>query len=103
MASRRSGCRIRSADFIVNGEPEAALRRFFAGETLSGMALSPQIDDLDSLPFPRWEPLVPSRRRVRPVRGPPLRRIAAGARVEKLPGVLHLLSASHRAGYLPGR
>jgi radical SAM superfamily enzyme YgiQ (UPF0313 family) len=54
-----------AADFIVNGEPEAALRRFFAGETLSGMALSPQIDDLDSLPFPRWEPLVPSRRRVR--------------------------------------
>jgi len=54
-----------AADFIVNGEPEAALRRFFAGETLSGMALSPQIDDLDSLPFPRWEPLVASRRHVR--------------------------------------
>jgi len=29
------------------------------------MALSPQIDDLDSLPFPRWEPLVASRRHVR--------------------------------------
>jgi len=54
-----------AADFIVNGEPEAALRRFFAGETLSAMALSPQIDDLDSLPFPRWEPLVASRRHVR--------------------------------------
>src|ERR1044071_3494697 len=54
-----------AADFIVNGEPEAALQRFFAGEALSGMPLSPQIDDLDSLPFPRWEPLVPSRRRVR--------------------------------------
>ena len=54
-----------AADFIVDGEPEAALQRFFAGETLSGMASSPQIDDLDSLPFPRWEPLVPSRRRVR--------------------------------------
>jgi anaerobic magnesium-protoporphyrin IX monomethyl ester cyclase len=54
-----------SADFIVNGEPEAALQRFFAGQTLSGMALSPQIDDLDTLPFPRWEPLLPSRRRVR--------------------------------------
>jgi len=54
-----------SADFIVNGEPEAALQRFFAGEALSGMALSPQIDALDTLPFPRWKPLVPSRRRVR--------------------------------------
>jgi len=54
-----------AADFIVNGEPEAALQRFFAGETLGGMSLSLQIDDLDSLPFPRWEPLVPSRRRVR--------------------------------------
>ena len=54
-----------TADFIVNGEPEAALQRFFAGDPLSGMALSPQIDALDSLPFPRWEPLVPSRRRVR--------------------------------------
>ena len=54
-----------AADFIVNGEPESALQRCFAGQTLSGMALSVQIDDLDSLPFPRWEPLVPSRRRVR--------------------------------------
>ena len=54
-----------AADFIVNGEPEAALQRFFGGEMLSGMPLSLQIDDLDSLPFPRWEPLVPSRRRVR--------------------------------------
>jgi radical SAM superfamily enzyme YgiQ (UPF0313 family) len=54
-----------SADFIVNGEPESALQRFFGGETLSGMPLSLQIDDLDSLPFPRWEPLLPSRRRVR--------------------------------------
>jgi radical SAM superfamily enzyme YgiQ (UPF0313 family) len=54
-----------AADFIVNGEPEAALQRFFGGQSLSGMALSVQIDDLDSLPFPRWDPLVPSRRRVR--------------------------------------
>jgi anaerobic magnesium-protoporphyrin IX monomethyl ester cyclase len=54
-----------SADFIIDGEPEGALRRMFAGETLQGMASSPQIDDLDSLPFPWWDPLVPSRRRVR--------------------------------------
>jgi len=62
-----------SADFIVNGEPEAALQRFFGGEMLSGMPLSMQIDDLDSLPFPRWEPLVTSRRRVRvPFAGRPV-------------------------------
>jgi radical SAM superfamily enzyme YgiQ (UPF0313 family) len=54
-----------AADFIVDGEPEAALRRLFGGEALSGMAASPQIEDLDSLPFPWWDPLVSSRRRVR--------------------------------------
>jgi radical SAM superfamily enzyme YgiQ (UPF0313 family) len=54
-----------SADFIVNGEPESALLRLFGGEPLHGMLASPQIDDLDSLPFPLWDPLVPARRRVR--------------------------------------
>lgn len=54
-----------AADFIVDGEPESALLRLFGGETLRGMVASPQIDRLDSLPFPLWEPLVPSRRRVR--------------------------------------
>ena len=53
-----------SADFIVDGEPESALLRLAGGATLSGMAASPQIDDLDSLPFPWWDPLVPPRRRV---------------------------------------
>jgi anaerobic magnesium-protoporphyrin IX monomethyl ester cyclase len=53
------------ADFIVDGEPESALLRLFGGETLSGMAASPQINDLDSLPFPLWGPLVPPRRGVR--------------------------------------
>lgn len=54
-----------AADFIVEGEPEAALQRLFAGETLTGMACSPQINDLDSLPFPVWDPLVPAQRRIR--------------------------------------
>src|SRR5436190_21151197 len=53
------------ADFIVDGEPESALLRLFGGDTLSGMAASPQIDDLDSLPFPLWGPLLPPRRSVR--------------------------------------
>ena len=54
-----------SADFIVAGEPESALRRLFRGERLSGMVPSPQINELDSLPFPVWAPLLPSRRRMR--------------------------------------
>ena len=61
-----------SADFIVDGEPESALRRLFAGETLSGMAPSPAIDSLDSLPFPSWEPIAPARHRFRiPLPGRP--------------------------------
>jgi radical SAM superfamily enzyme YgiQ (UPF0313 family) len=53
------------ADFILDGEPEAALIRLVGGERLSGMVSSPQIDDLDTLPFPNWEPLLGARRRVR--------------------------------------
>ena len=54
-----------SADFIVDGEPEAALQRLFAGDRLSGMAPSAPIDSLDSLPFPKWDPIVPPQRRFR--------------------------------------
>ena len=62
-----------NADFIIDGEPEAALIRLMAGETLTGIAPSPQIDDLDSLPFPLWEPLTGARRRVRvPFSGRPV-------------------------------
>jgi radical SAM superfamily enzyme YgiQ (UPF0313 family) len=43
------------ADFIMVGEPEAAARRLFAGEPLSGLVASPELDDLDALPFPRWD------------------------------------------------
>lgn len=61
------------ADFIIDGEPEAALLRLVAGEQLTGIAASPQIDDLDSLPFPLWEPLTGARRRVRvPFSGRPV-------------------------------
>ena len=61
------------ADFIIDGEPEAALMRLVAGETLTGIVPSPQIDDLDSLPFPLWEPLSGVRRRLRvPFSGRPV-------------------------------
>ncbi len=42
-------------DFILNGEPEAAVMRLARGGIPSGMVTSEQIDDLDSLPFPRWD------------------------------------------------
>ena len=53
------------ADFIVSGEPEAALMRLFSGEPLHGLTSSPALDDLDALPFPWWDPLVAARTRVR--------------------------------------
>ena len=43
------------ADFIVQGEPEEAVMRLAAGETLRGIVKSPEIQDLDALPFPRWD------------------------------------------------
>jgi radical SAM superfamily enzyme YgiQ (UPF0313 family) len=62
-----------SADFIADGEPEAAMARLMNGETLTGVTPSPQIDDLDSLPFPLWDPLVAPRRHLRvPFAGRPV-------------------------------
>src|SRR5262245_60707849 len=43
------------ADFLVNGEPEAAIERLARGEMLNGICGSPAIADLDSIPFPRWD------------------------------------------------
>lgn len=43
------------ADFLVSGEPEAAMMRLAAGETLRGLVRSEEIADLDTLPFPRWD------------------------------------------------
>lgn len=61
------------ADFIIKGEPESALLRIVAGETLSGIVTSPQIEDLDSLPFPLWDQLVGTKRRFRvPFAGRPV-------------------------------
>src|SRR5262249_39387093 len=42
-------------DFILNGEPEGGVMRLAQGEIPHGIVPSPQIDDLDSLPFPRWD------------------------------------------------
>jgi len=50
-------------DFIINGEPEAAVMRLAQGDVPSGIVVSEQIDDLDSLPFPRWDLVTEDRRR----------------------------------------
>jgi radical SAM superfamily enzyme YgiQ (UPF0313 family) len=42
-------------DFILNGEPEAAVMRLAQGIVPHGTVISEQIDNLDSLPFPRWD------------------------------------------------
>src|SRR6266851_2436725 len=42
-------------DFIVEGEPESAVIRLARHGAPSGRVISEQIDDLDSLPFPRWD------------------------------------------------
>src|SRR5436309_6386272 len=43
-------------DFILNGEPEAGVMRMAqTGDIPSGAVVSEQINDLDSLPFPRWD------------------------------------------------
>jgi radical SAM superfamily enzyme YgiQ (UPF0313 family) len=50
-----------AGDFIISGEPEAAALKIAAGEDPRGLVLSPALNDLDSLPFPRWD-LVKMRR-----------------------------------------
>jgi radical SAM superfamily enzyme YgiQ (UPF0313 family) len=52
-----------SADFIINGEPEHAMHRLVAGETLEGIVESPAVPDLDVLPFPRWDLVSAQKRR----------------------------------------
>ena len=51
-------------DFIFNGEPEAAVMRLAQGVIPQGTVVSEQIDDLDSLPFPRWDLVTEDRSRM---------------------------------------
>lgn len=51
-------------DFIFNGEPEAAVMRLAQGVIPQGTVVSEQIDDLDSLPFPRWDLITENRSRM---------------------------------------
>jgi radical SAM superfamily enzyme YgiQ (UPF0313 family) len=52
------------SDFILNGEPEAAVMRLAQGIIPQGTVVSEQIDDLDSLPFPRWDMVTEDRSRM---------------------------------------
>jgi radical SAM superfamily enzyme YgiQ (UPF0313 family) len=42
-------------DFILDGEPEAGVMRIAQGQIPDGIVASEQINDLDSIPFPRWD------------------------------------------------
>jgi len=50
------------ADFVITGEPEAAIERLAGGERLTAVCDSPPVMDLDSLPFPRWDLVTMPRR-----------------------------------------
>lgn len=52
-------------DFIFDGEPEAAAQRLALGTVPQGTVISQPIDDLDSLPFPRWDLVSDDRRPIR--------------------------------------
>ena len=43
-----------AGDFLIRGEPEAAAIKIAGGDDCSGIVESPALNDLDSLPFPRW-------------------------------------------------
>ncbi len=83
-------------DFILNGEPEGAVMRLAQGVIPCGIVISEQIDDLDSLPFPRWDLVTEGARQERHqvVVAPDWRRLSAACQ-PRLPGVLHLLPAPH--------
>src|SRR6476619_2857503 len=55
-------------DFIINGAPEAAVMRLSQGDVPSGIVVSEQIDDLDSLPFPRWDLVTEDRNQKRGIK-----------------------------------
>ena len=90
-------------DFILNGEPEAAVMRLAQGEIPSGIVVSEQIDDLDSLPFPRWDLVTEDRDQKRGIQWSS-RPVGGGYPLlasRGLPRVLHLLPAPD-SGRLPG-
>ena len=70
-----------SGDFVVIGEPEHAAMRLAAGESLVGRVQSPAIQDLTTLPFPRWDLVAGPRPRRWPI---PFARPPGGGSFPKL-------------------
>jgi hypothetical protein len=54
-ASKMPGLFSAHADFVIQGEPESAMLQLVSGSSLNGVVQSPQISNLDILPFPRWD------------------------------------------------
>jgi radical SAM superfamily enzyme YgiQ (UPF0313 family) len=50
-------------DFMLAGEPESGVMRLAHGEIPTGIEVSEEIADLDSLPFPRWDLITEDRGR----------------------------------------
>src|SRR5207249_1729072 len=48
-----------AGDFVISGEPEAASLQIAAGADPNGLVLSPAIEDINSLPVPRWDIVKP--------------------------------------------
>jgi anaerobic magnesium-protoporphyrin IX monomethyl ester cyclase len=55
-------------DFILSGEAETGVMRLAGGEIPSGTVVCEQIDELDRLPFPRWDLVTPRAGGIRWVR-----------------------------------
>jgi hypothetical protein len=64
-ASKMPELFIDHADFVVAGEPEEAVARMLDGEELRGLVQSAPLDNLDQLPFPRWDLIGGSSNRTR--------------------------------------
>jgi len=84
------------ADFIVDGEPEAAIMRMAAGEVLAGLTKSPQINDLDSIPFPRWDLLTGTFGSSKKPRGGGFPLLASRGCPEFCTYCSHIILAGHR-------
>ena len=50
-----------AGDFVICGEPESACMSLAAGQSFDGPVVSTALNDLDALPFPRWD-LIRSKR-----------------------------------------
>ena len=87
-------------DFFVSGEPEAAVIRIAAGDDPKGHVTSPAVEDLDSLPFPRWDLVKPrglgyTRKKFRLTRAIPM--LTSRSCPEKCTYCPHRITATFRA------